>query len=227
MVAKRGFTLIGKLVVMLGLGILAVILYPVFFVPRESCGPVSCMSNLKQLGLGFSQYLMDYNEKFPPSAGDGTVAAARSPSYGWAGVLFPYVRNSQVFQCPQESTRPAASCLTVTFSCEDYTDFPYNQNCSTQPVSAFGSLPSTVVLQDGVIGGGDATYTLNYEANTTTTSARHRSGNNFVFADGHAKWFNPSKVQPGNYGCGQWDSTTGDTHRGLHSPEGGASFCID
>src|SRR5690606_9193385 len=47
----------------------------------------SCQSNLKQVSLATFQYVMDYDEKFPPAK-------------DWQDLLWPYVKNSAIFHCP-------------------------------------------------------------------------------------------------------------------------------
>lgn len=64
-VSKRAFTLIELLVVIAIIAILAAILFPVFARARENARRTSCLSNMKQLGLGFIQYSQDYDERFP------------------------------------------------------------------------------------------------------------------------------------------------------------------
>ena len=56
---QRGFTLIELLVVIAIISILAAILFPVFARARESARRTSCLSNLKQIGLGVMMYVQD------------------------------------------------------------------------------------------------------------------------------------------------------------------------
>lgn len=64
-VEKSGFTLIELLVVISIIAVLAAILFPVFARARENARRTSCVSNLKQIGLGMMMYLQDYDERFP------------------------------------------------------------------------------------------------------------------------------------------------------------------
>lgn len=62
---KRGFTLIELLVVIAIIAILAAILFPVFAQAREAARKASCISNLKQIGMGLMMYAQDNEEEFP------------------------------------------------------------------------------------------------------------------------------------------------------------------
>jgi len=103
LVTRRGFTLIELLVVIAIIAILAAILFPVFAKVREKARQTSCLSNEKQLGLGLIQYQQDNNETFP--------CVADTWGEGWAGRVYPYVKSTGVFACPDDPTAPAASDL--------------------------------------------------------------------------------------------------------------------
>jgi len=100
---RRGFTLIELLVVIAIIAILAAILFPVFAKAREKARQSSCMSNLKQIGLGLIQYIQDYDETTP--AAWYVSNANVTGSWKWADAISPYVKSTQVFQCPSNSTK--------------------------------------------------------------------------------------------------------------------------
>src|SRR5476651_1826255 len=99
--SKAGFTLIELLVVIAIIAILAAILFPVFARARENARRASCQSNLKQIGLGFAQYIQDYDELYPRN--DNSLVAAAGTG-GWASYqLQPYIKSVQLFGCPSDS----------------------------------------------------------------------------------------------------------------------------
>jgi prepilin-type N-terminal cleavage/methylation domain-containing protein/prepilin-type processing-associated H-X9-DG protein len=61
----KGFTLIELLVVIAIISILSAILFPVFARARENARRTSCLSNLKQIGIGVMMYVQDYDERYP------------------------------------------------------------------------------------------------------------------------------------------------------------------
>jgi prepilin-type N-terminal cleavage/methylation domain-containing protein/prepilin-type processing-associated H-X9-DG protein len=100
---RRAFTLIELLVVIAIIAILAAILFPVFARAREQARKSSCLSNLKQIGSAILMYSQDYDEMLCPvqTGSCGNVAT----SYGWADLIFPYVKNEKVFDCPSATIR--------------------------------------------------------------------------------------------------------------------------
>lgn len=112
---RSGFTLIELLVVIAIIAILAAILFPVFAQARAKARQTSCLSNTKQLALGFHMYAQDYDEMFPYwswwySSDTGGCPRGDRPNacrqFGslWFNAIYPYVKNGGVYTCPSDQT---------------------------------------------------------------------------------------------------------------------------
>lgn len=110
---RAGFTLIELLVVIAIIAILAAILFPVFAQARAKARSATCISNLKQLTLGFVMYSQDYDESFPQWKWDqsyrsGSVNPNDATSL-WCNAIFPYVKNNGVYKCPEDARNLTAN----------------------------------------------------------------------------------------------------------------------
>ena len=212
---RRGFTLIELLVVIAIIAILASILFPVFGRARENARRSSCSSNIKQIGLGLKQYIQDYDDRYPLMIQN--VGGTPSDATGWAIMVQPYLRSSQIFQCPSESRPPANVNPNVAgYGGDGYTDYWYNARMSGQSESAIEYTSSTVMNGDGNSSGAGYSFDgreqkrlqgeygtpyMSFPSLTTRAPAmipatspepfglRHLDGINYGFADGHAKWY--------------------------------------
>jgi prepilin-type N-terminal cleavage/methylation domain-containing protein/prepilin-type processing-associated H-X9-DG protein len=106
----KGFTLIELLVVIAIIAILAAILFPVFARVREKARQTSCASNEKQLGLGIIQYEQDNNETYPIQSG------VNYNSNGYAVGIYPYVKSTGVFKCPDDPTTATAPLVPISYA---------------------------------------------------------------------------------------------------------------
>lgn len=119
------------------------ILFPVFAKVRQKARHTSCLSNEKQLGLAFVQYVQDYDEKWPAGVG-ATVPPSPTPTggYGWVGPMYSYIKSTGLLKCPDDNT-PAIIKTT-------YTEYPvsygFNSNAAGQADASFNASAHTVVL---------------------------------------------------------------------------------
>ncbi|MEN6305734.1 MAG: DUF1559 domain-containing protein [Armatimonadia bacterium] len=219
---RNGFTLIELLVVIAIIAILAAILFPVFAKAREKARQSSCLSNLKQVTLGFMQYVQDYDEKM--------LCYARG-SYGnnpwtfWPHQLQPYIKNWQVYACPSSGY----AGVPMAYGGETYPQWP----CFTF-VSWYwnrtGAPPSLADIQRPadrmMVGDGNHpalsdnppyrpwltaqkcdNWTCGNNVNTTHKwMCMHNEGNNVGFADGHVKWLRDQDIY-GRLVAGEWNAT--------------------
>jgi len=149
--ALKGFTLIELLVVIAIISILAAILFPVFARARESARRTSCLSNLKQIGLGALMYTQDYDEKFMLISVNGLSSSDDKNPFGWADALAPYLKSVQIFQCPSEPTGGSISNSQFTYKPNDhrYTDYWYNLMVHRKSISSLDNPSLTVLSGDG------------------------------------------------------------------------------
>src|SRR5687767_53025 len=128
---KSGFTLIELLVVIAIIAILAAILFPVFARARENARRASCQSNMKNIALGFKQYIQDYDELYPRALA-GVAVNPKVGNMNWADQLDPYIKSSQIWQCPSDATAVGATGSGLGYSYS----YGYNSNLNQQNESA-------------------------------------------------------------------------------------------
>ena len=143
MYRAKGFTLIELLVVIAIIAILAAILFPVFAQAREKARAITCISNLKQIGLGMVMYAQDYDEVTPPAwTPDPTTDYGR-----WQFSLQPYIQKYGYHQ--GNGTDQGSQGV---YSCPDYPITPSNYAGFNTISSSFGynRFVLTRGLTDGV-----------------------------------------------------------------------------
>lgn len=182
---SMAFTLIELLVVIAIISILAAILFPVFARARENARRASCLSNQKQIGLGFLQYIQDYDERFPRH--DNT-----SPGF-WGVRIMPYVKSNQLFFCPSDTVHKSANPITTANISFGYNYYYFSTfTASPTHISAIAKPSQTLLTGDtGANAGG---YVIHWSTSNYLPRDQHLDGATFLFADGHTKWMKSATV---------------------------------
>ena len=102
---RGGFTLIELLVVIAIIAVLIALLLPAVQAAREAARRVSCVNNLKQIGLALHNY-NDAHRTFPPGytsawrpdTGDaGTAEDDLGPGWGWGSMILPHMEQAGLY----------------------------------------------------------------------------------------------------------------------------------
>jgi prepilin-type N-terminal cleavage/methylation domain-containing protein/prepilin-type processing-associated H-X9-DG protein len=206
---RKGFTLIELLVVIAIIAILAAILFPVFAKAREKARQTSCASNEKQLVLASLMYAQDYDEIMPGYTMGG---ASCSPVQGWSWVhmIYPYIKNAQIFLCPSQDPRMGGTCPVGGWTAWANNMGLANNyglnNCAFGGGTALADLkrPSEIyyladdatvpMWRPSLLGSGGTV-----QCNAGVPWYPHNEGVNVGFADGHVKWQKTAKAWAPNY----------------------------
>lgn len=163
-----GFTLVELLAVIGIIALLAGLLMPSFKVVRGKTKDISCVNNLRQIGIAVRAYADENNGKMPGI--EPLPSMPMDPSTPLAALskaLAPQMNNSrQVFRCPEDSFR---------FPVEG-TSYEWNSLANGKDMEGvqlgFISVPPSLLI-------------LCYDYDNVHANRGGGSAKNFLFADGH------------------------------------------
>jgi prepilin-type N-terminal cleavage/methylation domain-containing protein/prepilin-type processing-associated H-X9-DG protein len=243
--ASRGFTLIELLVVIAIIAILAAILFPVFAQAREKARAITCISNEKQMGLGFLQYVQDNDEVFPRWQYD-TQGIDDDTERNWPTSIYPYIKNgdttvesidnqsitygsSGIFMCPDfpqpDQGTPYAVNLSMMQEGPD-SNSPPGTMLPSANLSQIQTPADTVMLIETGVDDGDGSYYIfdPQEGFWTNTVGNPPGSVNGVHYDLQGPTGGgPAAIANGGYG-GDCDATAAEIAANIYSYPGCGMF---
>ena len=233
---REGFTLIELLVVIAIIAILMAILMPALNRAREQGRRAACLSNCKQLTLGWMMYCDENDDKIVNGAAgfsDATTAwgehanerawievDAFGPNVDWDtrilqiqnGALYPYLKNVKIYRCPT-GRRGEAVTYATAFSM-NAVNHPWSQGIKGAHVKMRSEIkpnPATrfVYIDEGSLSTDAFAVYIHQEQWFDSPPVRHGNGTNLSFADGHAeywKWNGRETVEHGKVDEEHWQA---------------------
>jgi len=200
-----GFTLLELLVVMSVIMILAALMMPALANAKTRAKSTSCLSNLRQIGLGMLLYADDHGGWLP------TTTHGTTTNFCWLHTLMPYIASVEnILACPAD---PRAAERVAAHA----SSYVLNEYTSVDKVDPFGrtlesfrrldrlmrpiETHTVFIVADSVAPSiyNDHTHSRNWKTWSAVTKDinpyRHGASGNYLFADGHVSAIAAAKLQ--------------------------------
>jgi prepilin-type processing-associated H-X9-DG protein len=162
---------------------LLAILLPAFTSVREQGRQSLCSSNEKQLASAFLLYMNDNDNVFPSGK---YVDIVGHRTVGWAGQIYPYIKNPAVFRCPDDPTNETTSYIynqAFGFANDGSLGIGHGSWSGVPALGRFSEASITVLLVEGCEG---PTFSLTDSTETSSPSGTGWDGFNLVDRAGYS-----------------------------------------
>jgi prepilin-type processing-associated H-X9-DG protein/prepilin-type N-terminal cleavage/methylation domain-containing protein len=198
---RVGFTLIELLVVISIIALLAALLLPALGNAKTRAHGTSCLSNLKQIGLGTVMYCNENEDRLPRTSHQGQ---------SWVETLQPYCAGTNLWRCPRDPNLNRR----CSYALNDFLLPPHSEN--QRNFSRLTSVPAPVqtffmaecaesyASSDHFhFASSHGTESVTNEFARQVAVSRHQFTANYLFVDGHVerlRWLilRTALVEPGS-----------------------------